>query len=95
MAPIRVASSNSVVTMLGSTTPLPMVVATCTPKKSTATTLKKAAHATAQRGDSTRVDTTVATELAASFIPLRKSNSSASATMTMIGDLHRAPLRSS
>jgi len=50
----------------GSTTPLPMVVATCTPSPKAATKLKKAAHTTATRGDSTRVETTVAIEFAAS-----------------------------
>ncbi len=73
---------SSLVTMVGSMTPLPMVLATCRPKKSTAITLKNAAHATAKRGESTRVETMVATELAASFIPLRKSNSSARAMIS-------------
>ncbi len=41
--------------------------------------LKKAAHSTAYCGRSTRVDTMVAIELAASCNPLRKSNSSATA----------------
>ena len=49
-----------------STTPLPTVRATCTPKPKAATKLKKAAHATACMGVSTRVETTVAIELAAS-----------------------------
>jgi hypothetical protein len=51
-----------------------MVVATLAPKIKTAAKLKKAAHATAANGGNTLVDTTVAMELAASFIPLRKSN---------------------
>ena len=42
--------------------------------------LKNAAHATAQCGFSTRVETTVAIEFAASWRPLMKSNASASAT---------------
>src|SRR5215203_3757533 len=41
--------------------------------------LKNAAHSTAYCGRSTRVDTIVAIELAASCNPLRKSNSSATA----------------
>ena len=41
--------------------------------------LKNAAQATAYCGRSTRVDTMVAIELAASFMPLRKSNASATA----------------
>ncbi|SPD75474.1 hypothetical protein PITCH_A640017 [uncultured Desulfobacterium sp.] len=50
-----------------------MVVATWTPKKNTAAKLKNAAHATAIFGERTLVDITVAIELAASFIPFRKS----------------------
>ena len=46
--------------------PLPMVLATCRPKKRKATKLKKAAQRMAQRGESTRVETTVAMELAES-----------------------------
>jgi len=45
--------------------------------------LKKAAQATAMRGDSTRVETTVAMELAASWNPFRKSKTSASRMMKM------------
>ncbi len=41
--------------------------------------LKKAAQATAQRGGSTRVETTVAMELAASCSPFSTSNSRATA----------------
>ena len=43
-----------------------MVFATAVPKMMKAAKLKKAAHATASRGVSTRVDTTVAIEFAAS-----------------------------
>ena len=50
--------------------PLPMVLATCSGKKTNATKLKKAAQATAMRGESTRVETTVAIEFAASWKPL-------------------------
>src|SRR5215470_6844377 len=57
--------------------PVPMVCATCEPKTRKATKLKKAAQATAICGRSTRVDTMVAIELAASCRPLRKSNTSA------------------
>ncbi len=53
-----------------STTPLPTVRATWTPNPNAATKLKKAAHATACMGVSTRVETTVAIELAASWNPL-------------------------
>jgi hypothetical protein len=45
---------------------LDMVSATLGANTNMATKLKKAAHRTAVRGDSTRVDTTVAIELAAS-----------------------------
>ncbi len=41
--------------------------------------LKKPAQRTAYCGRSTRVETIVAIELAASFMPLRKSNASATA----------------
>ena len=44
--------------------------------------LKNAAQATACVGDSTRVDTTVAIELAASWKPLMKSKISATTTMS-------------
>src|SRR5436309_2064305 len=62
-----------------STAMMPMVLATCRPKTANATKLKKAAHNTAYCGRSTRVDTMVTIELAASCNPLRKSNSSATA----------------
>ena len=45
--------------------------ATCVPKTRNATKLKNAAHATADRGVRTRVETTVAIELAASWNPLK------------------------
>jgi hypothetical protein len=53
------------------------VVATLTPKPKAAAKLKKAAQATATFGESVRVETTVATELAASWKPFRKSKTSA------------------
>src|SRR3954470_22397690 len=56
-----------------------MVCATCKPKNANATKLKNAAQKTAYCGRSTRVETMVAIELAASCRPLRKSNSSATA----------------
>src|SRR4051794_22400673 len=61
--------------------PLPMVLATAVPSRKAAAKLKNAAQATAMRGESTRVETTVAMELAASWKPLRKSNASATATV--------------
>src|SRR3989442_3268944 len=61
----------------GCTIPLPMVVATATPKPKAATKLKNAAQTTATLGVSTRVDTTVAIEFAASWKPFMKSNARA------------------
>jgi len=61
------------------TIPVPMVLATFNPNTMKATKLKNAAHSTAYCGRSTRVETMVAIELAASCNPLRKSNSSATA----------------
>jgi hypothetical protein len=60
---------------------LPTVFATLTPKPKAAAKLKNAAHTTACSGVSTRVDTTVAIELAASWKPLMKSKTSATKTM--------------
>src|SRR2546426_9211495 len=47
------------------------------PKPNAATKLKNAAHTTAWSGVNTRVETTVAIELAASWKPLMKSKTSA------------------
>src|SRR5919109_4730911 len=58
------------------TRPLPMVLATAVPKKNAAMKFQKAAQATAVKGLRTRVDTTVAMELAASCQPLENSNAS-------------------
>src|SRR3989338_1049005 len=66
MAPIKADKITEESTTDGSIIPLPMVVATCNPKTPTATKLKKAAQMTACLGERTRVETTVATELAAS-----------------------------
>ena len=68
----------------GSTTPLPIVFATWTPNTRKAAKLKNAAHATAARGESTRVLTMVAIELAASWKPLMKSKTSATRMMNAI-----------
>src|SRR5437588_10733721 len=61
-------------------TSLEMVAATLSGKRMKAAKLKNAAQATAHHGLSTRVDTIVAIELAASCSPLRKSNVSAKRT---------------
>ncbi len=57
--------------------PLPSVFATCVPRTKAATKLKNAAQTTAFCGESTRVETTVAIEFAASWKPFRKSKTSA------------------
>ena len=54
------------VTMARSTMPAPTVLATAVPNPNAATKLKNAAQMTALPGESTRVDTTVAIEFAAS-----------------------------
>src|SRR5204863_4908609 len=77
MAPARPARITHWSTMAGSTTPLPTVVATWTPKPKAATKLKKAAHTTACSGVNTRVEATVALELAASWNPWMKSQAGA------------------
>src|ERR1041385_4122674 len=63
-----------------------IVFATPVWKMNSATKLNVAAHSTAIRGDSTRVDTTVAIEFAASWKPLMMSKISATemVTMTMV-----------
>ena len=65
------------VTTCTETMPAPTVCATCRPKNRKAMKLKKAAQNTAWIGLSTRVETMVAIELAASCMPFRKSNSRA------------------
>src|SRR6266436_4400794 len=55
------------------TMPLPMVLATAVPKTNAAIKFQKAAQATARKGVSTRVETTVAMELAASCQPFENS----------------------
>ena len=80
MAPTRPAKITPIVRTLCTTTSLAMVLATFVPKKRKAMKLKVAAHRTAWRGERTRVDTTVAMELAASWNPLTKSKPSATRT---------------
>src|SRR5216684_6175244 len=79
IAPTNAAKITCASMTLGSTMPVPMVCATLSPNTRKAMKLKNAAHSTAYCGRSTRVDTIVAIELAASCNPLRKSNSSATA----------------
>src|SRR4029077_8438332 len=86
IAPTRAAKITCTSTTLGSMIPVPIVWATLSPKTTKATKLKNAAQNTAYCGRSTRVDTIVAIELAASCKPLRKSNRSATAiSPTRIG----------
>ena len=61
--------------------PAPIVWATPVSKMRKATKLKKAAQRTARRGDRTRVETTVAMELAASCMPFVKSKANATRMM--------------
>src|SRR5262245_17335273 len=62
----------------------PMVCATRVPNRAKATKLKNAAQATATPGESTRVETTVAIELAASCQPFATSKISATTMMSVI-----------
>ena len=62
----------------------PIVFATLVPINRNAMKLKKAAQAIATNGVRTRVDTTVAMELAASWNPLTKSNSNVKKMMTIV-----------
>ena len=90
IAPTSPAKTTPIDSTSGSTTPVAIVAATTVPNTRKATKLKNAAQITASRGDSTRVDTTVAIELAASWKPLTKSNASAMPmTMTTPSELHR------
>ena len=82
MAPISPPRTTSELTTVMSISPEPIVLATAVPKTKAATKLKKAAQKTAAKGDSTRVETTVAIEFAESCMPLMKSKTSAIAMMT-------------
>ena len=72
-----------------------MVLATATPNANAAIKLKKAANATAFRGESTLVDTTVDMEFAESWNPLVKSKTSAIPMMTMISSQVASIMQSS
>src|SRR5512132_2963376 len=82
MAPTSPANTTASLTTAGSTV-LPTVLANLVWNTKKARKLKLAAQITAIRGVRTRVETTVAIELAASWKPLVKSNTSASRTMAM------------
>src|ERR1700753_1273878 len=79
MAPTSAAKITGTSMTLGSMMPVPIVSATFNPNTEKATKLKNAAQNTAYWGRSTRVETMVAIELAASCNPLRKSNNRATA----------------
>ena len=66
IAPIKPARITANVTEEMSIMPWPIVFATAVPNVKAATKLKNAAHTTACSGESTRVETTVAIEFAAS-----------------------------
>src|SRR5262245_65384451 len=79
IAPMSAPNTTRASTISAETMPVPTVCATCAPNTRKAMKLKNAAQATACCGRSTRVDTMVAMEFAASCSPLRKSNASATA----------------
>ena len=79
MAPISAAKITYALACFGSMIPLAIALATAVPKMNAAAKLKKAAHTTASFGDNTRVETTVAMLFAASWKPLMKSKTSATA----------------
>src|SRR5438034_2099772 len=77
MAPMSAPNITAASTASAATIPVPTVWATWRPKNKNAMKLKNAAQITAYCGRSTRVETTVAIELAASCSPFKKSNASA------------------
>src|SRR4029453_14268215 len=77
IAPTSPAKITANVTTWRSTRAEPTVLAAAVPKVNAAMKLKAAAQTTALPGLSTRVETTVAIELAASWNPLMKSKISA------------------
>ena len=89
MAPARPANTTPVVNTVGTTMSLAIVAATFVPRMM-ATRCHSAAHRTAVRGESTRVDTTVAISFAASWNPLKKSNASATKMTKTSAAIRRA-----
>src|ERR1700730_18310963 len=77
MAPMSAPKMTAASTTSAATIPVPTVWATWRPKNKNAMKLKNAAQITAYCGRNTRVETTVAIELAASCSPFKKSNASA------------------
>lgn len=84
IAPQTPASTTVGVIVFTSIIPFPIVLATVVPKIRKAMKLKNAAQKTACWGLRTLVDTMVATEFAASCMPLVKSKANASAIMKTI-----------
>src|SRR5207245_9985457 len=68
-------------TTLRSIIPLPIVFAIAVPNTNAATKFQNAAQKTAAKGVSTRVETTVAIELAAAWKPLMKSKANDTRTI--------------
>ena len=97
IAPTRPPKITAEATMARSIMPRPIVEATAVPKPKAARKLKAAAQNTAWPGVSTRVETTVAIEFAASWKPLMKSNVSATkiraSTATSVGSISYPFLR--
>src|SRR5512134_142241 len=87
MAPTRAPKITRGSTTVAATMPRPTVSATCRPKNRNAMKLKNAAHATAYCGRSTRVETIVAIEFAASWKPFMKSKASASTIRNTISSM--------
>ncbi len=77
IAPSSAAQTTVGLTTSGTMSPLEMVLATAVPTTKAARKLNEAAQSTANRGDRTRVATTVAMELALSWKPLMKSKTRA------------------
>ena len=93
MAPTSAAPTSVSETTRGST-PLAMLPGHLGLEDQKAMKLNAAAQTTAMRGERTRVETTVAIELAASWKPLMKSNASASAIIATSAIAHqRTPAR--
>src|SRR5437870_10533671 len=86
MAPNSPASRTFWSTISMCTIPLPIVFATAVPNTNAAMKFQNAAHTTARNGVSTRVDTTVAMEFAASCQPFENSN----ARLSMITAISRS-----
>src|SRR5512140_632133 len=92
VAPTRAARISFGSTTFGATMPFPMVFATWGPNANAATKVQKAAQTTAIFGERTRVPTTVAMEVAASWKPLMKSNARARKMMTKMKVTARSKL---